>query len=82
MLIGIDLAEISSVYHYENAPYSIFVGCKNENFQLKDFDIFPYFCSKHRLCGEAVLTSWYPQSVFWSKNKKNRYTPADLSFVI
>ena len=24
----------------------------------------------------------YPQSMFWSKNKKNRYTPAYLSFDI
>ena len=29
----------------------------------------------------AVLTSTvYPQSMFWSKNKKNRYTPANPSF--
>ena len=24
----------------------------------------------------------YPQSIFWSKNKKNRYTPAYPSFTI
>ena len=24
----------------------------------------------------------YPQSMFWSKNKKNRYTPANPSFSI
>ena len=24
----------------------------------------------------------YPQSMFWSKNKKNRYTPAYSSFAI
>ena len=24
----------------------------------------------------------YQQSMFWSKNKKNRYTPANLSFTI
>ena len=24
----------------------------------------------------------YPQSMFWSKNKKNRFTPANLSFAI
>ena len=24
----------------------------------------------------------YPQSMFWSKNKKNRYTPANPSFAI
>ena len=24
----------------------------------------------------------FPQSMFWSKNKKNRYTPANPSFTI
>ena len=41
---------------------------------------------------ESVLCAWvpglgfgsneYPQSMFWSKNKKNRYTPAYPSFTI
>ena len=38
--------------HYANmsVQYSaIFHGCKNDNFQMKIFDIFSYFCSKHRL---------------------------------
>ena len=37
--------------HYENMPVqytAIFHGCKNGNFQMKNCDIFSYFCSKHR----------------------------------
>ena len=43
--------------HYENTPMqytAIFHGCKNDNCQMKIFDIFLIFCSKHRLW---VLTS-------------------------
>ena len=43
--------------HYENTPMqytAIFHGRKNDNFQMKIFDIFLNFCSKHRLW---VLTS-------------------------
>ena len=28
--------------------YAIFHGCKNDNFQMKNCDIYSYFCSKHR----------------------------------
>ena len=58
-----------------------------ENFQLKIFDIFLIFAQNidcgytlepPRLCG----SNEYPQSMFWSKNKKNRYTPAYPSFTI
>ena len=66
-----------------------------ENLQLKIFDIFLIFAPKHRLwvLTEAVLTSThnlcfgggggsneYPQSMFWSKNKKNRYTYIKVGF--
>ena len=39
-------------FHYENLPMQyteFFSVVKNGNFQLKKFDIFSYFCSKHRL---------------------------------
>ena len=81
------------IEHYENIPMQyteIFKFLKNENFQQTIFDIFSYFSIKHRLLiqirtashlGEVVLTSThYPQSVFWSKNKKNRYTPVNPIF--
>ena len=51
--------------HYENLPMQYtktFLALKFENFQLKIFDIFSYFCSNE-----------YPQSMFWSKNKKRVY---------
>ena len=52
---------------------------KNENFSV---DIVGFiFCSKHRLLGRGGSNE-YPQSMFWSKNKKNGYTPANPSFTI
>ena len=48
----------------------IFLALKIENFQLKIFDIV------------RGGSNEYPQSMFWSKNKKNRYTPAYTSFAI
>ena len=61
--------------------YSIFFMSKIDNFQTKIFDIFlifaqnidfGYMLEPPRRCG----SNEYPQSMFWSKNKKNRYTPA------
>ena len=61
---------------------------KNENFaEVKNFDIFLIFAQNI----DCVYTlepprrggsNEYPQSMFWSKNKKNRYTPANPSFTI
>ena len=59
----------------------IFKVVKNESFQLKKFDIFLIFAQNidcgytlepPRRCG----SNEYPQSMVWSKKKKNRYTPA------
>ena len=44
---------------------AIFHGCKNDNIQLKVFDYFHIF-AQNIDCG-------YPQSMFWSKNKKKVY---------
>ena len=63
--------------HYENLSMQnteIFSVVKIENFQLKNFDIFLIFAQN--------IDCEYPQSMFWSKNKKNRYTPAYPSFAI
>ena len=48
----------------------IFIVVKKENFQLKFFAFFLFFGSK------LVGTHMYPQSMFWSNKKKNRYTCA------
>ena len=76
--------------HNENMPMqyteTIF-GCKNENFHWKNFDIFLIF-AQNIDCGYTLEpprrggSNEYPQSMFWSKNKKNRYTPAYPSFTI
>ena len=64
--------------HYENMPMQdtvIFKVVKNKNFKWKILDIFLIF-AQNIDCNE------YPQSMFKSKNKKNRYTPAYPSFAI
>ena len=65
----------------------IFLALKIETFQLKIFDIFIIF-AQNIDCGYTLElprrggSNVYPQSMFWSKNKKNRYTPAYPSFAI
>ena len=57
----------------------ICLALKIENFQLKNFDIFLIF-AQNIDCGYTLEpprrgdSNEYPQSMFWSKNKKNRYT--------
>ena len=77
-------------FHYENMPMQyteIFKAVKNENFQKKIFAIFLIF-AQNIDCGytleppRRVGSNEYPQSMFWNKNKKNRYTPANPSFAI
>ena len=64
-----------------------FVVEKNENFQKKICRIFLIFAQNI----DCVYTlepprrggsNEYPQSMFWCKDKKNRYTPAYPSFAI
>ena len=63
----------------------IFKVVKNENFPLKNVDIFLIF-AQNIDCGYTLEaprrggSNEYPQSMFWGKNKKNRYTPANTSF--
>ena len=58
---------------------------KNENFHKKNVDIFLIF-AQNIDCGYTLEpprrggSNEHPQSMFWSKNKKNRYTPAYPSF--
>ena len=66
---------------------------KNENFQIKKFWYFSYFCSKHRLWVLVRTASplepprWggsneYPQSMFLAEIRKIIYTPVNPSFTI
>ena len=65
----------------------IFKVVKNENFHQKNLDNFLIFAQKID-CGYSLEpprrggSNEYPQSMFWSKNKINRYTPANPSFTI
>ena len=58
-----------------------------EIFHQNFFDIFLIF-AQNIDCGYTLEpprrggSNEYPQSMFWSKNKKNRYTPAYPSFSI
>ena len=65
--------------------YSNFFRSKIDNFHRKKFDIFLIF-AQNIDCGYTLEpprrggSNEYPQSMFWSKNKKSRYTPAYLQF--
>ena len=78
------------MYHYENLPmqYTESVSpVKIENVVRKIL-IFFLFSFQNIDCGYTLEPprrggfNEYPQSMFWSKNKKNRYTPANPSFTI
>ena len=64
-----------------------FLVVKRENFTGNFFDILLIF-AQNIDCGYTLEpphrggSNEYPQSMFWSKNKKNRYTPAYPSFDI
>ena len=65
----------------------IFSAVKIENFIRKKIDIFLIF-AQNIDCGYTLEppqrggSNEYPQSMFLSKNKKDRYTPAYPSFAI
>ena len=84
------LLQLCQKGHYENLPMQyteIFCALKIEIFQLKNFDIFLIF-AQNIVCGYMLElprrggSNEYPQSMFWSRNKKKRYTPAYPSFAI
>ena len=84
------LARMYFTIHYENLPMQytkIIYSYKNENFQRKIFDIFLIF-AENVYCGYTLEpprrggSNEYPQSMFWSKNKKNKYNLAYPSFTI
>ena len=76
--------------HYANMSVqytAIFHCCKNDNFQMKFFVIFLIFVQNID-CGYTLEppqrggSNEYPQSMFWSKNKKNMYTRVNPTFSI
>ena len=85
--IWFSLNIIGSLRKLAHAINRDFLALKFENFQLKNFDIFLIF-AQNIDCGYTLEpprrggSNEYPQSMFWSKNKKNRYTPAYPSFAI
>ena len=93
-MVGNSLVHQSSlVYHFQRSQtlqkhghvFSYVV--KIENFHKKSFDIFLIF-AQNIDCGYTLETprrggsNEYSQSMFWSKNKKNMYNPANPSFAI
>ena len=76
-----------SLRKHGHVIYRNFFGFKNENFHRKKKYIFLIF-AENIDCGYTLEpprrggSNEYPQSMFWSKNKKNRYTPAYPSFAI
>ena len=76
-----------SLRKHAHAIYRDFLSYKNENLQQNSFDIFLIF-AQNIDCGYTLGpprrggSNEYPQSMFWSKNKKNRYTPANPSFTL
>ena len=80
--------EGSPLRKHAHVIYTDFLSCKNrKKNQKKIFDIFLIF-AQNIDCGYTLEpprrggSNEYPQSMFWSKNKKNRYTPAYPSFAI
>ena len=82
-------------YHFENTPIQIywkFNQQKNENFQIKNYDIFYFFfhISAQNIDSEYWLepprrggSNEYPQSMCLSRNKKKiLYTPVNPTFPI
>ena len=72
----------NALSHYANMSVqytAIFHGCKNDNFQMFFSIIFLIF-AQNIDWGYTLEppqrggSNEYPQSMFWSKNKKNMYT--------
>ena len=69
---------MSTLRKHAHMIYSNFFRSKIDNFQRKIFDIFLIF-AQNIDCGYTLEpprrggSNEYPQSMFWSKNKKNRY---------
>ena len=64
-----------------------FTTKKNENFQIKNSDIF-HVSAQNIDCGCSLepprwgSSNEYPQSMFWAEIRKIMYTPVNPSFTI
>ena len=79
-----------TLYHYENKPiqiYGTFYNKKNENFQIKNSDIF-HISAQNIDRGYSLEpprqggSNEYPQSMFFEQKRKIMYTPVNPSFTI
>ena len=76
--------------HYENLPMQytdFFFRCKHRKFHQKIYSIFLIFAQNidrgYTLALHRRGVSYeYPQSMFLSQNKKNKYSPANPSLSI
>ena len=76
------------LFHYENKPIQIywkFYHHKNDNFQIKNSDIFHISAQNIDCVYLLEPPRWggsneYPQSVFLSRNKKNNVYPCKPQF--
>ena len=65
--------------------YIFFFRCKNLKFSSENFRYFSF--AQNIDCGYMLEppgrggSKVYPQSMFWFKDKKNRYTPVKSSFI-
>ena len=76
--------------HYENTPIQLywkFYHQKNENFQIKNSDIF-HISAQNIDCGYSLEpprrggSNEYPQSMFWAEIRELMYTPVNPIFTI
>ena len=76
--------------HYENMPIQYILKIlppKNENFQIKFFDIF-HISTQNIDCGYSLEpprrggSNEYPQSMFWAEIRKIIYTHVNPSFTV
>ena len=78
MALGM-IYQTESLRKHAHMIYSNFFRSKIDNFQRKNSNIFLIF-AQNIDCGYTLEpprrggSNQYPQSMFWSKNKKNRYT--------
>ena len=85
-----DWTNICFTIHYEDRPIQIywkFYYHEKENFQIKNSNIF-HISAQNIDCGYSLEpprrggSNEYPQSMFFSRNKKNSVYPVNPSFTI
>ena len=67
--------------HYENHNKNLPMQYTDFSYVVKIDFFFQFFFPQNIDCRRGGSNE-YPQSMFWSKNKKNRYTPENPSFSI